>query len=258
MKRTISYIIPLLFVFSSGCEVVPVEIECYPQRVKTTLSTGAGAASITADYKYTGKLVDRIIWSNSQTHYFSYDAENQLSKVEEVNVKTLIKTEYRITYDGYQLTRIDKYISILDYLTQEPVDTSYVGYQTLQHNGAYVSDEEVYERKKENKDFSLKFKKKYSYDLAGNISSLVSLKPSGDTAESYTFSYDLLKNPYDALKLYFNGESFVNNILQREDLLNDNTYTYQVIYNANQYPDQVNIKEDGLLFQVVTYDYTCE
>lgn len=259
MNRITSYILLLLFVFSSACETESTEVTCYPQRVKTTLSSGAGAISITADYKYTGELVDRIIWSNSQTHYFSYDEENQLSKVEEINVKTLVKTEYRVTYDSYQLMRIEKYRSGLDYLTQQPIDTSYVGYQVFSHEGANVSEEEVFVRPDETVDFSLKYRKKYSYDQAGNITELVSMNLwSGDTAESYTFTYDLQKNPFDALKLYFNGESFVNNVLQKEDKVNDNTYNYQIIYNANLYPEQINVKEDGYLYQVITYDYTCE
>lgn len=259
MRPTISYIILLLFVFIAACEVTPTEYYCFPQRVKTTISTGAGAASITADYKYTGKLVDRIIWSNSQTHYFSYDAENQISKIEEINVKTLQETEYRFTYDGNQLMRVDKYLSPLDYLTQEPVDTAYVGYQTFRHEGVNVSEEEVFVRKDESEEFSLKYIKEYSYDLAGNITKLVSMNVvKQDTAEAYTFSYDLQKNPYQGLKLYFNGETFINNILEKVDLVNDNTYTYQIIYNANQYPGQINIKEDGLLYQVITFDFICE
>ncbi len=259
MGRPLSYIIPVLFVFILACEFTPAEIHCYPQRVKTTLSSGAGAVSITADYKYNGKLIDRIIWSNHQTHNFSYDAENQLIKVEEFDIKTLVKTEYRISYDGYQLMRIDKYLSVLDYQFQEPVDTSYVGYQAFSHEGANVSEEEVYARKDESEEFSLVYTKEYSYDALGNITNLVSMDViSGDTAEAYIFTYDYQKNPYDALTLYFNGETFINNILQKDDLVSDETYTYQIIYNANQYPDQINIKEEGTLYQVISFDYTCE
>ncbi|MFC2129352.1 hypothetical protein ACFLQX_01085 [Bacteroidota bacterium] len=259
MKRLISFIFPLLFVFNTACEFEPAEIQCYPQRVKTTSSGGGGAVSITADYKYTGKLVDRIIWSNFQTHYFSYDAENQLTKVEEFNDKTREKTEYKISYDGYQLSRIDKYLSALDYTTKEPLDTTYIGYQTFQHDGANISEEEVYSREDESQEFSLSYKKEYSYDMSGNIIKLVSMDVlSNDTAEAYTYSYDIFKNPFKALKLYFNGETFVNNVLEKVDLVSDETYTYQVLYNANNYPDQINIKEEGTLYQVITYEYTCE
>ena len=78
-----------------------------------------------------------------------------------------------------------------------------------------------------------------------------------DTAEAYTFSYDSQNNPYNALELFFNGETFVNNILEKVDLVNDETATYQVIYNASMYPDQINIKVGGYLYQVITYDYVC-
>ncbi|MDX1314866.1 MAG: hypothetical protein R3356_05135, partial [Eudoraea sp.] len=185
MKSGSSYIIVLLLVFSSACEFEQEETHCYPVRIKSTLSTGAGAASTTADYKYEGKLVDRIIWSNKQTHYFSYDTENRLAKVEEFNIRTLQETEYRLTYDGFQLSRIDKFISSLDYRTQEPVDTTHIGYQTFTHSGANVSEEEVFGRESEDEDFALLYTREYSYDLAGNITGMVSMNAiSGDTAEA--------------------------------------------------------------------------
>ncbi len=254
MKRPLFYISILFLLFINACEIEH-EVMCYPQRVKTV--SGADA-TITADYKYEGNLLDHIVWSNSQTHYFSYSTEDQLVKIEEFNYKQLIKKELRMDYEGDQLMRVDKFISRLDYQTRTEEDTSYLAYHTFDHSGGEVSEEEVYIRNDESEDFTLRFKKEYDYDLSGNISSMVSMDVvSGDTAEAYTFSYDYHKNPFNALKLYFNGESFINNVLQREDLVNDKVYTYQVIYNASQYPQQINIKE-GILIQVITFDYTCE
>jgi hypothetical protein len=79
-----------------------------------------------------------------------------------------------------------------------------------------------------------------------------------DTAEAYTFLYDQQNNPYNELELYFYGETFVNNVLQKDDLMEDEIYSYQVIYNASQYPDQINIKIGSYLHKVITYDYTCK
>lgn len=259
MRKFSSHIVVLLLLFLLGCEFETGEVQCYPQRVKTLISTGAGAESITADYKYEGKLIDRIIWSNKQTHYFSYDAQNQLTKVEEYDIQYLLMTAYDLTYDGLQLSRIDKYISRLDYLLHEPLDTAYLGYQVFVHKGAEISNEEVYEREDEAQEFYLKYTREYTYDESGNLTSMVSMDAvESDTAEAYIYSYDFEKNPYGALKLYFNGESFINNVLQRENLLNDEIYTYQIIYTPNQYPEQINVKQEGTLYQVITFDYTCE
>ncbi len=242
----------------SGCETEH-EVECFPQRVKTTLASGTNATSITADYKYTGNLIDRIIWSNSRTHYFSYNSEEQLTKIEEFNVKTLMKTEYRISYDGIYLSRVEQYLSVLDYQTQKEVDTSYVGYHTYIHENGNISEEKVFERENETQDFVLLQNSEYSYDILGNLTGMTSVDEiSGDTLESYTFIYDLQKNPYNALQLYFHGETFVNNILQKDNLLTEETYTYQIIYNSSQYPNQINIKENGYLYQVITFDYVCK
>ena len=260
MKRSFIYIIPL-FLMLNACEGEH-EIMCYPQRVKTTLASGTSAVSISADYKYNeinNKLIDRIIWSNSQTHYFSYNMEDQLIKAEEFDVKALLKKEFRIEYSGNQISRIDKYISNLNYFTQFEEDTAYVAFHTFQHDKGNVSEEEEYRRGDESQEFALKFKKEYKYDESGNISSLVSMDvAANDTAEAYSFLYDLQNNPYNALHLIFKGETFVNNILQKVDLVTDETYSYQVLYNASLYPDQINIKLDGYLYQVITYEYTCK
>ncbi len=248
----------MIFVFMSACETEH-EVACFPQRVKTTLASGTNATSITADYKYTGDLIDRIIWSNSQTHYFSYNTEDQLIKIEEFNVKTLMKTEYRIFYDGNYLSGVEQYFSVLDYQTQMEVDTSYVAYHTYAHENGNISTEKVFGRENESQDFVLLKNNAYSYDVFGNLTEMISMDDvSGDTLESYTFIYDLQKNPYNALQLYFHGKTFVNNILQKENLLSKETYTYQIIYNSTQYPNQINIKENGYMYQVITFDYVCK
>lgn len=259
MKRSYFYIIPLLFVLNA-CEVEHVEM-CYPVRVKTTQAIGTSATSITADYKYNEtneNLIDRIVWSNSQTHYFSYNKENQLVKVEKFDIKGLVKNEYRIEYSGNSILRIDKYLSHLNYFTQEEEDTAYVSYHTFIHDKGNVSTEEEYRLGDGSQEFALRFKKEYKYDDLGNISSLVSMDvAANDTAESYTFIYDLQKNPYNALQLIFNGETFVNNILQKVDLLTDEIYNYTVQYNPSMYPNQVSIKVGSYWSQHITYEYTC-
>lgn len=258
MKRLFIYTALFVFVYISGCETEH-EVSCFPQRVKTTLAIGTNATSITADYVYDGDLILRIIWSNSQTHYLSYNSEDQLTKIEEFNVKSLVKTEYRISYNGNYLSRVEQYLSTLDYQTQKEVDTSYIAYHTYIHKNGNISAEEVFGRENENQDFVLLKNNEYSYDVFGNLTEMTSMDEiSGDTIESYTFIYDLQKNPYNALQLYFHGETFVNNILGRENLLTEETYTYQIIYNPSQYPNQINIKENGYLYQVITFDYVCK
>ena len=235
------------------------EVACFPQRVKTTLALGTNATSITADYVYEGNLIARIIWSNSQTHYFSYNSDDQLTKIEEFDVKSLVKTEYRISYDGNLLSRVEMYLSNLDYQYQTEVDTSYIAYHTYTSENGNISTEKVFGRESELLDFELLENKEYLYDISGNLTAMSSIDQiSGDSLESYTFMYDLQKNPYNTLNLYFNGETFVNNILQKENLLTEELYTYQIIYNSTQYPKQINIKENGYLFQVITFDYVCK
>jgi len=90
-------LVMILFVFA-GCETEQ-EVRCYPQRIST--KGDAGATSITADFKYLNDTLDRIIWSNYQEHYYSYNDSRKLIKVSRKNVLTLKKKRVRTNVRGW-------------------------------------------------------------------------------------------------------------------------------------------------------------
>jgi hypothetical protein len=235
------------------------EIQCYPTRVKRTISTGTGANSITADYKYTGDLVDRIIWSNSQTHYYYYDDQRRLTEIERVNVARLQKTELFFTYEENLLTRIDNYLVNLDYVTQEDVDTVFTGYREMTYDAGRVIEENIYDVLTEQDDeIQHTYREKFEYDASGNLTSFEVIDMVRNTpVESYTMTYDLANNPYSAIDIYFDEASHVNNIVEKQDHIANETYSYTISYNANSYPQQIIIKLEGYLSEAISFDYEC-
>lgn len=258
MKRNFISILFVIVIMVSGCEKEK-EIACYPQRVTKRFVGGSGATSLTADYKYVGDTLDRIIWSNYQTHFFTYNQPGNLSIVSRKNVQTFKRHESRLVYEDELVLKVNEYIMNLDRSTQEDIDTILSGYREFEYDGGEVQGEKVYSIDELSGEMGLDFFKKYEYDLNGNMISYVSLDDiNGDTTEAFSYTYDNQKNPFSSLNLLFEGETHVNNIVESIDLLTDNVYSYQISYSFEDLPEQINIKQESILLELITIDYMCK
>lgn len=250
-------IVVTLFVIS-GCDDTQTEVECLPQRITRMSAEGTKATSVTADFKYVEERLDRIVWSNFQTHYYSYREDGKLLKVERKDVKTFQKHESRILYSDELAERIDEYRMRLDRFSHEDLDTVHTGYRVFEYDGNKLVIEKVFGKMDDSEDMELKRYNEYMYDIAGNIVQYVSLNSfQGDTTEAYRYTYDSQRHPFSSLTLLFEGMSHVNNILQLSDLQKDVTYYNQIKYTPSSFPEQINVKQENYLTEVVSIDYTC-
>ena len=246
-------------IISAGCETDPELVVCLPQRVKSTVQGGSGAESVTSDYKYENGRLDHIIMSNFQTWYYRYDDQGRISVLERKNFQTYVKYESRYSYDGELPDRVNEYRMALDRATQADKDTTFIGYRTFEISGSRISGEYIYSLNDTTSEVELKEYISYSYDQSGNMTEYTSFEQaSEDTLFAYSFVYDNHQSPYKDLNLPFNGESNVNNILEKKDLLEDDVYNYQLIYTSNGYPEQINVKLGSYLIEVISIEYDCK
>lgn len=248
----------LLLAFSS-CEIETEEYFCLPDKVTRTISHGTSATSIIADFKYEGDRLDHVVYSNFQTHYYSYDPSGNVSKISRKDVQRFENLESIMSWEGGLMTRSDEYRIALDRFTQENTDTSYKGYREFEYDGNKLVAETIFSVKDTSKKAKVDAYKTYEYDAVGNLIQYVEFnKIDGDTVEAYRYAYDQAPNPFAELNLAFEGLTYVNNILEREDLLSGELYSYQIIYSPTNFPSQINIRQDNYLVEVVRVDYTCE
>ncbi len=259
MKGTIPAIFIALLILGSACETETDRLSCLPQLITRTMAQGTNATAITADYKYVDDQLDYIIWSNYQTHYFRYNETGQLSTLTRKNVQTYQKLESRLVYEGDLVLRSDEYSISLDRFTQEDSDTTYTGYKTFEYDGDKITSEEVYIMNPGTQGLEMEAYKEYEYDLSGNMIKYVCLDGiQGDTIEAFSYAYDLKRNIYSSLKLPFEGKTYVNNIIQTTDLLSGDVLFHQIVYSPTNFPEQVVIKQDSYLTEVIRVDYTCK
>ncbi len=258
MNRIFLTLVFLVTIAFFGCDDMQPEVSCFPQRITRMNAEGTKATSVTADFKYEGERLDRIVWSDYQTHYFIYREDGKLEKVERKNVQNYQKHESRVRYASELAERIDEYRMRLDRFTHEDVDTVHVGYRVFEYDGDKLVVEEVYEKMDDSDGMEMKRYNEYAYDIAGNIIEYVSYKGiQGDTIEAYGYTYDSRRHPFSSLELLFDGESHVNNVLQRTNLQKGVTYFNQIIYTPSSFPEQINVKQEDYLTEVVSIDYTC-
>lgn len=243
-----------------SCEVEQEEIRCIPEKVNRKISAGTMVTEIIMDHKYMDDRLDRINLSNYQTHSFRYNDDGRLATISRKDVKFFRKVESRLTYDGELVVRADEYVMRLDQFTQEDIDTTLQGYRTYTYEGGLPVEEWVYLLNADSKEMALEEVREYTYDEVGNVLQFVSLDDiNGDTLEASSFTYDSQHHPYDGLDLLFEGESHVNNILKRTDLMNGDEYVHQIVYSATDYPQQVTIRKNGISNEEITiFSYTCQ
>lgn len=259
MKNRIAYLIVALTFVIGGCEPNEEEIKCFPQRVTSRIVQGAGATSITADYSYEEEQLDHIVWSNFQTHFYFYDEANRLSVISQKNVQTFLKTEHHLTYQGELPVRRDNYRITLDRATQENLDTLHLSYHEYVNEGGRITEEMIYNLNEESGSFEFEVRNKYEYDLSGNLTSYVSMdEVLGDTLEAYTYIYDTGRNIYSSLNLMFDGETHVNNIRQKTDLLTGEVYDYTLSYTATMFPEQISVEVGSYRIEIINISYSCK
>lgn len=258
MKQVFVFVIFTFLVLFSGCETEDELTQCYPQRIKRTISEGINASSLTADFKYIDDQLDRIVWSNYQTHFYFYDSEGLLEKISRRNQQTFEILESWLFYEDDILSRTDEYRISLDRFTQQESDTFYTGYHEFQYIDANLIYEGIYIKNDTSQLVSLASYKEYDYDLSGNLTKHLWINEIlGDTVEAFSYIYDDKRHPLSSLNLNFEGISYVNNVLEHIDLLKDDIYSYQILYSPIDFPIQINIKQGSFFTEFITIDYTC-
>jgi len=258
--KSIPYLAVAALVFSLvACESNMDEIEtiCLPVNMTITQVQGSMTNKIIADFHYLpeSELIDHITWSNHQTHYFEYDASGRLAVVRMMRVDAKVQDEMWFVYDGFLVERVQRVTRNLDYVYLEPKDSVYTGYVELAYNGNQVISESEYALTAHgNKEEHVR-EVQHEYDAQGNlISSTVSYPVTGET-EHIQMSYDHSKHPFGGLQYYFNGESFVNNVVRKSVQETEFTYTYDLRLNEYEYPELIYEKLGSSSTRIIKYAY---
>jgi len=258
MKNYILLAVLPLFLFAIACESVEQEEVpvCFPTNISITLVQGSQTSKIIADFHYlTGtELLDHITWSNHQTHYFEYDATDRISVIRIMNVDTKVQEEQWFVYDGLLVERVDLIKRNLDYTYLEPLDSIYAGYVEYSYEGENITEEYEYEISADGHREEYVRNVTYAYDSEGNLVSKTELDPRSGESTQMSMTYDQTKHPYFALRYYFNGETYVNNMLTRS-AGSGFDYTYDLTLNEYEYPETVYEKLGSAYSRIISYAY---
>jgi len=261
MRHYIFFAVLALFLFTQACETVPEEVEvlCLPSNISITLFQGSQSSKIIADFHYIPEtdLLDHITWSNHQTHYFEYDASYRLKvlRVKKVNAK--VQEESWYIYDGLLVERVNRVKRNLDYTYLEPLDSIFAGYVVYEYEGENIIEEREYEISEDSHSEEYVRKVSYEYDNRDNLLSRTVLDLKTDESSTMTMTYDESKHPYSALSYYFQGESYVNNMLTRSEN-DDFEYTYNLKLNEYEYPETTYEKLGSAYTRIINYSYQCK
>jgi len=262
MNRIILLRVLVFFLAATSCEIAPEELEptCLPLKMSMTLVQGSQTTKILADFYYKDgmDLIDHITWSNHQTHFFEYDAMDRLKVVRMMKVDVRVQEERWFVYEDDLVRRVDLVKRNLDYAYLEPVDSIYTGYVEYEYQGAYVIEESEYAISEDGFREDYVRNVSYTYDGEGNLTSVEVLDPlSGERNYSH-MTYDQSKHPYYALPYYFEGMSYVNNMLTRSETEGGLDYTYDLLLNEFEYPETVYEKLGSAYTRIISYSYLQE
>ena len=143
----------------------------------------------------------------------------------------------------------------LDRTYLEPVDSIYVGYIEFEYEGGNIIEEFRYELSANEKNLELVWKVNYEYDAVGNILSSNASDPRSNSAASVRMTYDSSKHPYSDLQYYFDGESYVNNLLSKVIEEEGFDYSYDLRLNEFGYPETVYEKLGLINSRIIRYSY---
>jgi len=258
MKNYILLAVLPFFLLALGCESVEPEVEpvCIPTNISMTVVQGSQTLKIIADFHYrTGTdLLDHITWSNHQTHYFEYDDLDRIKVIRVMNVDAKVQEERWYQYAGSLVERVDLIKRNLDYTYLEPLDSIYTGYVEYEYEGSDITEELEYEITAGGHREEYIRNTSYGYDTEGNLISRTGLDPRSGESTQTTMTYDQTRHPYFALQYYFQGESYVNNMLTRSDESGFD-YTYNLTLNEYEYPETVYEKLGSAYTRIINYAY---
>jgi len=232
------------------------EVICLPINMSATIVNGTGTESLNADFSYIPglDLLDHITWSNNQSHFFNYDEYGKLQSVIHMKMEAKVKEEMWFVYDGTLVERIDLVKRNLDYYL-EPVDSVHLGYTEFEYLGKNVLSESRYEFTQEGMQEEFTWKVEYAYDQKGNMLSCKAFDPRSESLESVDMTYDTSKHPFSGLQYYFNGESFVNNLLSKTLVEEGFNYNYEIVLNEFGYPETILEKLGATHTRTISYSY---
>jgi hypothetical protein len=243
----------------SSCELAPEEVETtlLPLKISMTLVQGSNTNKILADFHYIPdtERLDRITWSNHQTHYFEYDAMGRLKVLRMMKVDVRVQEERWFVYDGDLVERVDLIKRNLDYTYLEPVDSIFTGYVEYAYEGNQVIEESEYEISEGGFREDYIRNTSYSYDSEGNLTMINELDPRSGASDQISMTYDQSKHPYFALPYYFEGMSYVNNMLSRSEEESGLEYNYDLRLNEHDYPETVYEKLGSTYTKFISYSY---
>lgn len=232
------------------------EVICLPVNMSATIIQGNETKNLNADFTYIPglDLLDHITWSNKQSHYFNYDELGKLQTVVHMKMEDRVQEEMWFVYDGSLVERIDLVKRNLDYYF-EPVDSVHLGYTKFGYLGKDVLSESRYEFTREGMLEEFTWKVEYAYDQKGNMLSCRAFDPRSESLESVDMTYDTSKHPFSGLQYYFNGESFVNNLLSKTVVEEGFDYNYEIELNEYGYPEIIIEKLGATHTRTISYSY---
>jgi hypothetical protein len=262
MKHVLILPVITLFLWATSCEVATEEMEitCLPLKISMTLVQGSQTTKILADFYYVdgSERVDHITWSNHQTHYFEYDSGDRLKVVRKMKVDVRVQEEMWFVYEDDLVKRVDLVKRNLDYAYLEPVDSIYTGYVEYAYSGNNVIEESEYEISEDGFREDYVRNVSYTYDNEGNLTAMEAYDPGTGERNRSSMSYDRSKHPYCALPYYFEGMSYINNMLSRTEEESGLDYTYDLVLNEFRYPETVYEKLGSAYTRIISYSYLQE
>ena len=262
MKNIVLLSVLALFLLSTACESFTEEVEatCLPLNISMTLVQGSQTNKILADFYYVPEtnLVDHITWSNHQTHYFEYDAMERLKVVRKMKVDVRVQEERWFVYENNLVKRVDLVKRNLDYTYLEPVDSIFTGYVEYTYDGDNVTEEYEYEISEGGYREEYVRKASYSYDGQGNMTAVEELDPRSGQRSQISMSYDQSKHPYFGLDYYWEGMTYINNMLSKSEENSGLDYTYEFLLNEYEYPETVYEKLGSAYTRIISYSYLVE
>lgn len=261
MKSIFGFLPLMTLVLFCSCEsYFEDEVICLPVSMNATIVQGTETKKIIADFHYIPEsdLLDHITWSNHQTHYFEYDDSDRILVMRQMRVDIKLQEERWFSYDGTRVERINLVKRNLDRTFLEPIDSIYVGYIAFEYEGGNIIGEKRYEVSKNGKDLELVWKVDYEYDASGNILSSSASDPGAKSNESVTMTYDDSRHPFSDLPYYFDGESYVNNLLSKVIAEEEFDYSYDLRLNEYGYPETIYEKLGLVNSRIIRYSYKCQ
>ena len=260
MKSIFGFLPLMILVLFYSCESFQEdEVICLPVNMTATVVQGTETKKIIADFHYIPETdrLDHITWSNHQTHYFEYDDSERILIMRQMRVDIKLQEERWFIYDGARMERINLVKRNLDRTNLEPLDSIYVGYISFEYEGGNIIEEKRYELSENGKKLELVWKVNYEYDASGNILSSSASDPGATSKENVTMTYDSSKHPFSDLQYYFDGESYVNNLLSKVIDEEGFDYSYDLRLNEYGYPETIYEKLGLIHSRIIRYSYVC-